>query len=41
MAFCGQKSISYRKNMAKFDCVFRTSYFYVIDEQKYEEFKKT
>ena len=26
--------------MAKFDCVFRTSYFYVIDEQKYEEFKK-
>ena len=26
--------------MAKFDCVFRTSYFYVIDEQKYEEFKR-
>lgn len=26
--------------MANFDCVFRTSYFYVIDEQKYEEFKK-
>lgn len=26
--------------MAKFDCVFRTSYFYVIDEKKYEEFKR-
>ena len=26
--------------MAKFDCVFRTSYFYVTDEKKYEEFKK-
>lgn len=26
--------------MAKFDCVFRTSYFYVTDEKKYEEFKR-
>ena len=26
--------------MAKFDCMFRTSYFYVTDEKKYEEFKK-
>lgn len=26
--------------MAKFDCVFRTSYFCVTDEQAYEEFKK-
>lgn len=26
--------------MAKYDCVFRTSYFYVTDEEKYEEFKK-
>lgn len=26
--------------MAKFDCVFRTSYFYVTDEKKYGEFKR-
>ena len=26
--------------MAKFNCAFRTSYFYVTDEQEYEEFKK-
>ena len=26
--------------MANFDCVFRASYFHVIDEQKYEEFKR-
>ena len=26
--------------MAKYNCVFRTSYFCVTDEQKYEEFKK-
>ena len=25
--------------MAKYNCVFRTSYFCVTDEQKYEEFK--
>ena len=26
--------------MANFDCVLRASYFHVIDEQKYEEFKR-
>ena len=26
--------------MANFDCVFRASYFHVIDEKKYEEFKR-
>lgn len=26
--------------MAKYNCAFRTSYFYVTDEKKYEEFKK-
>lgn len=26
--------------MAKYNCTFRTSYFYVIDEKKYEEFKR-
>ena len=26
--------------MTKFDCIFRATYFHVIDEQKYEEFKR-
>lgn len=26
--------------MAKYNCAFRTTYFYITDEKKYEEFKK-